>query len=97
MKKLRGADIFAHTFVVTLTKVTHSLEALNSFTHQPTFAPIMHSLSYILILCSAVIHASWNALAKHIDGNLPALVMAEFVGSLMLFPFIFITRSHLSP
>jgi hypothetical protein len=50
----------------------------------------MLTLSYFLILFSAIIHASWNALAKRIDGNLPDLVMAEFVGSLILFPFVFI-------
>jgi hypothetical protein len=50
----------------------------------------MLTLSYFLILSSAVIHATWNALAKQIDGNLPALVMAEFLGSIMLFPFIFV-------
>lgn len=56
----------------------------------------MLTLAYILILISATIHASWNTLARHLKGNTPALVIAHFVGSLMLFPFTFLDKDAFS-
>jgi hypothetical protein len=50
----------------------------------------MQTLAFLLILASATIHASWNTLARHVKGNTPALVFAHFIGSLMVFPFIFL-------
>lgn len=50
----------------------------------------MQTIAYLLILLSALIHATWNVLAKHIKGNTPALVFAHLLGGLFVFPFIFI-------
>jgi drug/metabolite transporter (DMT)-like permease len=56
----------------------------------------MQSLAYLLILLSATIHASWNVLARHLKGNTPALVIAHFIGSVMLFPFTFLESKPFS-
>jgi hypothetical protein len=50
----------------------------------------MQTVAYLLIILSALVHATWNALAKHIKGNTPALVFAHFFGSFFVFPFIFL-------
>ena len=50
----------------------------------------MQTIAYLLILLSALVHASWNVLAKHVKGNTPALVFAHFFGAFFVFPFIFL-------
>ena len=50
----------------------------------------MHTVAYLLILLSALVHATWNVLAKHVKGNTPALVFAHLFGSFLVFPFIYL-------
>jgi uncharacterized membrane protein len=49
----------------------------------------MKLLSFGLVFCSAVIHASWNVAIRQLKGNTAVLVLAHFVGTIIFFPLTF--------
>lgn len=49
----------------------------------------MNSLAYLLILISAIVHASWNAATRRLKGNTPVLVLGHLLGALLTLPWIF--------
>lgn len=47
------------------------------------------SLAFVLVICSALIHASWNVAARSLKGNMSILIMAHGAGAIMSIPFVF--------
>jgi drug/metabolite transporter (DMT)-like permease len=49
-------------------------------------AVVMRIFAFVLVFCSAFIHASWNVAVRHLKGNVPALVFGHFFGTILFFP-----------
>lgn len=46
------------------------------------------TLAFLLVLTSALVHASWNVAARSLKGNMSILMLAHLVGALMSLPFV---------